>query len=104
MELTLGEIVRNINNKKYQPVAESMYESTSKLASNLKGDKTSWIKNIAAKLETAHKAKLAEGEFSLTKLEIGSSVHTEVQQWLDKEMRAVRPESKKVAFHLGIEK
>ena len=109
MELTLGESVRYIGNKRYQEVAEFLFEEAlkKKLGANFEArqasERKTWLPKISQKLESRHRAKLAASLYSLTRQEIASQTFTETKDWLYDELGLPKYAEVNKGFHLGDE-
>jgi len=96
MGLTLGEAIRHITNKNYAIVAADLFDEifgrkygdTTKIPAR---DKGSWPIKIEDKLKDTHFAKMAEGEFKRTRVDIASDTYLEVKHWLEDEVGVPHP-------------
>ncbi|XUX00564.1 MAG: hypothetical protein TUN42_00885 [Dehalogenimonas sp.] len=96
MGLTLGEAIRHITNKNYAIVAADLFDEifgrkygdAAKIPAR---DKGSWPIKIEDKLKDTHFAKMAEGEFKRTRVDIASDTYLEVKRWLEDEAGVPHP-------------
>ncbi|PPD58207.1 hypothetical protein [Dehalogenimonas etheniformans] len=96
MGLTLGEAIRHITNKNYAIVAADLFDEifgrkygdAAKIPAR---DKGSWPIKIEDKLKDTHFAKMVEGEFKRTRVDIASDTYLEVKRWLEDEVGVPHP-------------